>query len=115
MEPNSCFILVPEEEDKLFIWEGSSSNKFVRKCVRESAKKIRDVTPEIVKEGEESRDFWEILGGKHKSVFKPVQKDFETKFFMFHTATGQLAADRLYNYAIDDLTHETLALVDCKL
>ncbi|XP_022243845.1 supervillin-like isoform X3 [Limulus polyphemus] len=87
LRSRSSFVLVNTSKGIIFVWHGAKSPRDVQKTVMSAAKKLKDRQPkemmfdsgisiEIkeIREGSESRDFWEGLGGKNRHMYMSLLK-----------------------------------------
>lgn len=114
-----CFILVTPSE--VYTWFGHGSNEdeqtvavSISSTLAGSYKGTGGRTIVPVKEGEESADFWNDLGGKSSypthsvGEFPPV----EPRMFHCSTATGRFVVDEVENFDQTDLHDEDVFIID---
>jgi hypothetical protein len=68
---NSGDVFILDLFDKLYVWNGASSNRMEKAKAQDVATRIKDkdrntrATIVTIEEGSEPKEFWEPLGGKH--------------------------------------------------
>jgi hypothetical protein len=82
---NSGDVFILDLFDKLYVWNGASSNRMEKAKAQDVANRIKDkerntrAAIETIEEGSEPKEFWEHIGGKHPvSPVNQALQDEET-------------------------------------
>lgn len=112
---NSTDVFVIVTKTSITLWMG-------KKCTgdeREMGKKICgrfSRTPAMVFEGQEKKEFWDLLGGKEEYASEKIIQNAEDvrppRLFQLSNATGRLTASEIPNFIQDDLVPEDVMLLD---
>jgi hypothetical protein len=68
LNSNHCYILSTSSKQD-FVWVGANSTKFEQQISVEIAEGLKSTKATVINEGQESSEFWSILGGQEKYVF----------------------------------------------
>ncbi|XP_061361505.1 villin-4-like isoform X1 [Gastrolobium bilobum] len=113
---NSSYCYILHSGDTLFTWSGS----FTTSDDQELVDRMLDfIKPELQckpqKEGAESEQFWDLLGGKSEYPSQKIVRDDENDPHLFscNFSEGNLKAKEIYNFSQDDLMTEDIFILDC--
>ncbi len=121
LNSGDCFILI--NPTHVYIWNGSGSNDSEKEYCREIANVLANDYQgtgdrEIVtlNEGEESEEFWQIIGGKGDypqfGNGDSFNYSYEPRLFQASNATGAFRVEEISNYCQDDLTDDDIFILD---
>ncbi|KFO24519.1 advillin isoform X2 [Fukomys damarensis] len=101
-------------QGKLVVYEGSSGDE--RAMAKQLATVLCDGTEETVAEGQESAEFWDLLGGKTPYASdKRLQQeilDVQSRLFECSNKTGQFVVTEITDFTQDDLNPGDVMLLD---
>ncbi|XP_021097051.1 advillin isoform X3 [Heterocephalus glaber] len=101
-------------QGKLVIYEGSSGDE--RAMAKQLATVICDGTEETVAEGQESAEFWDLLGGKtpyaNEKRLQQEILDVQSRLFECSNKTGQFIVSEITDFTQDDLNPGDVMLLD---
>ncbi|PAA54967.1 hypothetical protein BOX15_Mlig033276g2, partial [Macrostomum lignano] len=105
--------LLTRGPDRLLVWRGRGSSQTDRELALELATSLLpDATPAEMTEGEETDEFWELLGGR-AAYFTGVDFYSACRLFKITTEEGYLKADDLgVDFAQSALTDSAIMLLD---
>lgn len=108
-----CFVLVTPT--KVYEWHGNGSSSTECKIASKIAsilKKSREL--EVLKEGSESDEFWDFLGGKgeYAKLKSSFEAPREPRLFQCSNAYGYFDAREIIDFAQDDLNPDDVFLLD---
>ncbi|XP_017769751.1 PREDICTED: villin-1 isoform X2 [Nicrophorus vespilloides] len=110
LNSNYCFVL--KKGKHYFIWCGNTSTG----DQREMAKHFTGKDFEIILEGKEPNEFWDLLGGKTAyTTSKMLSVDGLQKparLFQCSSGSGKFRAEELFNFSQSDLVPEDVMLLD---
>uniref|UniRef100_A0A8C2F9F1 Advillin n=1 Tax=Cyprinus carpio TaxID=7962 RepID=A0A8C2F9F1_CYPCA len=117
LNSNDVFLL--KSQNDVYLWYGKGSSGDERAMAKEVASFIgRGLSEEIMAEGQEPNEFWEILGGKgpyasdRRSSFLAVTLDHQPRLFECSNKTGQFIATEVTQFTQDDLREDDVMLLD---
>uniref|UniRef100_A0A3B4WN65 Advillin n=1 Tax=Seriola lalandi dorsalis TaxID=1841481 RepID=A0A3B4WN65_SERLL len=115
LNSNDVFLL--KSQSGIYLWYGKGSNGDERAMAREASSVIgQNGSEEIVAEGQESVEFWELLGGKAPYASgKRLQQmvlDHEPRLFECSNKTGRFIVTEVTQFTQDDLSEEDVMLLD---
>ncbi|KAL3632681.1 Villin-4 [Castilleja foliolosa] len=109
-----CYILL--NGSTVFIWLGNLTTTDDQELVERQLDIIKpDMLSKFQKEGAESEQFWELLGGKVEYSSEKIAKEAESDPHLFSCtlSKGDLKVTEVYNYNQDDLMTEDIFILDC--
>ncbi|XP_022911438.2 advillin isoform X2 [Onthophagus taurus] len=110
LNSNYCFVL--KKSKKYFVWSGINSTG----DQREMAKHFTGKDFELVLEGKEPQEFWDLLGGKAEYFTTKIaieENDLKCpRLFHFPNITNHFKIEEVFNFAQSDLTPEDIMLLD---
>ncbi|XP_044471123.1 villin-4-like isoform X1 [Mangifera indica] len=115
MNSSYCYIL--HNDSTVFTWSGSlttSENQDIVERLLDLIKPNLQSKPQ--KEGAESEQFWELLGGKSEYASQRIARETESDPHLFScifSKAGNLKVTEIYNFAQDDLMTEDIFILDC--
>ncbi|KAL3637015.1 Villin-4 [Castilleja foliolosa] len=100
-----CYILL--SGPTVFIWLGNLTTADDQELVERQL--------DIIKEGAESEQFWELLGGKFEYSSEKIatEAELDPHLFSCTLSKGDLKVTEVYNYNQDDLMTEDIFILDC--
>uniref|UniRef100_A0A1I8HKM8 HP domain-containing protein n=1 Tax=Macrostomum lignano TaxID=282301 RepID=A0A1I8HKM8_9PLAT len=114
LNSNDTFVLVSRQ--LVFIWCGKGTTGDEREAAKEVAKAVSRRDYALLCEGQETDQFWQLLGGKG-----PYQNDkrlqvsnsaFAPRLFQCSNAKGYFTAEEIAEFIQDDLIEEDVMLLD---
>ncbi|RYR77067.1 hypothetical protein Ahy_A01g001545 [Arachis hypogaea] len=115
LNSSHCYIL--HSETALFSWSGSLTTSEDHELVERMLDFIKpELQPKSHKEGIESEQFWELLGGKTEYPSQKIVrgKEHDPHLFSCHFSKGgDLKVKEIYNFSQDDLMTEDIFILDC--
>lgn len=94
-----------------FIWCGKHSQPHVKTCAHTTGS-IFSERPTLVSDGREPPNFWELLGGKGNYFNFPALPPAPPRLFICSQGTGRVDVEQEEIFAQEDLTSDTVALLD---
>ncbi|KAM5288964.1 advillin [Ctenodactylus gundi] len=114
LSSNDVFLLRTEAQHYLWCGKGSSGDE--RAMAKELARLLCDGTEETVAEGQESAEFWDLLGGKAPYANdKRLQQevlDVQPRLFECSNKTGRFIVTEVTDFTQDDLNPGDVMLLD---
>uniref|UniRef100_A0A8C1YDD2 Advillin n=1 Tax=Cyprinus carpio TaxID=7962 RepID=A0A8C1YDD2_CYPCA len=115
LNSNDVFLL--KSQNDVYLWYGKGSSGDERAMAKEVASFIgRGLSEEIMAEGQEPNEFWEILGGKGPYAsdrrLQQVTLDHQPRLFECSNKTGQFIATEVTQFTQDDLREDDVMLLD---
>uniref|UniRef100_A0A672LQY7 Advillin-like n=1 Tax=Sinocyclocheilus grahami TaxID=75366 RepID=A0A672LQY7_SINGR len=115
LNSNDVFLL--KSQNGIYLWYGKGSSGDERAMAKEVASFIgRGSSEEIMAEGQEPDEFWEILGGKGPYAsdrrLQQVTLDHQPRLFECSNKTGQFIATEVTQFTQDDLREDDVMLLD---
>ncbi|KAJ0023685.1 hypothetical protein NQD34_003584 [Periophthalmus magnuspinnatus] len=114
---NSGDVFLLKSETALYLWCGKGSSGDERQMARELAAVIgQSGSEELVAEGQEPVEFWELLGGKapyaNDKKLQQVVPDHQPRLFECSNKTGRFIASEIAQFTQDDLSEDDVMLLD---
>ncbi|KAI7748731.1 hypothetical protein M8C21_015892, partial [Ambrosia artemisiifolia] len=104
---NSSYCYILHQGSSVFTWIGNLRTPEVEELVERQLDVIKpNMQSKLQKEGSESEQFWEILGGKSEYPSQKIATDSESD-------PRELKVTEIYNFNQDDLMTEDLFILDC--
>ncbi|WMV14056.1 hypothetical protein MTR67_007441 [Solanum verrucosum] len=119
---NSSYCYILHSGSSVFTWTGNLTNSEDQELVERQLDLIKaschgmpDMQSKLQKEGAESEQFWEILGGKSEYPSEKIGRDAESDPHLFSCtfSKGELKVTEIYNFNQDDLMTEDVFILDC--
>ncbi|KAJ0068597.1 hypothetical protein NL108_009694, partial [Boleophthalmus pectinirostris] len=114
---NSGDVFLLKSESALYLWCGKGSSGDERQMAREVAAVIGQAgSEELVAEGQEPVEFWELLGGKapyaNDKKLQQVVPDHQPRLFECSNKTGRFIVSEIAQFTQDDLSEDDVMLLD---
>ncbi|XP_029450795.1 advillin [Rhinatrema bivittatum] len=114
LNSNDVFLLKTHKQ--YFLWYGKGSSGDEREMAKQLAGMLSSGAEETLAEGQESVEFWELLGGKSPYANdKRLQQevpDFHPRLFECSNKTGRFLVSEVTNFNQDDLNEGDVMLLD---
>ncbi|XP_060925962.1 advillin isoform X2 [Limanda limanda] len=115
LNSNDVFLL--KSQSGMFLWCGKGSSGDERAMAKEVNTVIgQNSSEEIVAEGQEPIEFWEILGGKspyaNEKRLQQTVLDHQPRLFECSNKTGRFIVSELTQFTQDDLNDDDIMLLD---
>jgi gelsolin len=113
---NSSYCYILHTESSVFTWLGNNTNSEDQELVERQLDLIKPgEQAKLQKEGTESEQFWELLGGKSEYSSQKIVKEAESDPHLFSCtfAKGDLKVTEIFNFSQDDLMTEDVFILDC--
>ncbi|XP_063946445.1 villin-4-like [Daucus carota subsp. sativus] len=112
---NSSHGYILHNGSSLFTWLGNLTTSEDQELVERLLDLIKpNVQPKPQKEGSESEQFWDMLGGKSEYPSQKVGRDVESDPHLFSCSfTNVMQVKEIYNFDQDDLMTEDIFILDC--
>ncbi|WOK95014.1 villin-4 isoform X1 [Canna indica] len=110
-----CYILL-HSGSTIFTWSGSLTTSVDQELVERLLDLIKpNVQSKTQKEGTETDQFWNILGGKSEYPSQKIAKEQESDPHLFSCtfSKGNLKVTEIFNFNQDDLMTEDIFILDC--
>uniref|UniRef100_H3DLM0 Advillin n=1 Tax=Tetraodon nigroviridis TaxID=99883 RepID=H3DLM0_TETNG len=114
---NSSDVFLLKSQTGVYLWCGKGSSGDERAMAKEVSSAIgRNGPEEIVAEGQEPFEFWELLGGKAAyASSKRLQQavlDHQPRLFECSNKTGRFIVTEVTHFTQDDLSEDDVMLLD---
>lgn len=115
LNSNDVFLL--KSESTIYLWCGKGSSGDERQMAKEVAAVIaRSGSEELMAEGQESVEFWELLGGKapyaNDKRLQQATLDHQPRLFECSNKTGRFIVSEISQFTQDDLSQDDVMLLD---
>ncbi|KAL8603877.1 hypothetical protein ACOMHN_049695 [Nucella lapillus] len=117
---NSNDVFIVDTEKDIYLWVGKGASEEEKKVASEVVKHIcpdRNVSDlKLVEEGQESPDFWDILGGQKPYATGSRQDEQGTempaRLFQCSNASGRFKVEEVVDFSQEDLCEDDVMLLD---
>ncbi|KAK1417102.1 hypothetical protein QVD17_26224 [Tagetes erecta] len=119
---NSSYCYILHQDSIVFNWYGSQTTTDDHDLTERQLDLIKpDLQTRVLKEGVESDQFWEILGGQTKYAAKKIPSEAESDPHLFSCTLSKgedlkglpMQVAEIYNFNQDDLMTEDILILDC--
>ncbi|KAK7265238.1 hypothetical protein RJT34_32855 [Clitoria ternatea] len=113
---NSSYCYILHSPPTVFSWSGGLTTSDDQELVDRMLDLIQpDLQCRPQKEGAESEQFWDLLGGKSEHPSQKIARDAENDPHLFscNFSEGNLKVTEIYNFSQDDLMTEDIFILDC--
>ncbi|KAM9443774.1 advillin [Clarias gariepinus] len=115
LNTNDVFLL--KTQRAVYLWYGKGSSGDERAMAKEmSAFLGKGLSEEIMAEGQEPMEFWQILGGKtpyaNDKRLQQAVNDHQPRLFECSNKTGKFIVTEISNFSQDDLNETDVMLLD---
>ncbi|PSS21406.1 Villin-4 like [Actinidia chinensis var. chinensis] len=113
---NSSYCCILYSGSTVFTWSGNLTTSEDQELVERQLDLIKpNMQSKTQKEGAESEQFWDLLGGKSEYPSQKIGKDAESDPHLFSCTftKGDLKVTEIYNFNQDDLMTEDIYILDC--
>ncbi|XP_019439362.1 PREDICTED: villin-4-like isoform X1 [Lupinus angustifolius] len=114
---NSCYCYILHNGPVVFTWSGSSATAVDHDLVERMLDLIKpNLQTKPQREGTESEQFWDLLGGKSEYPSQKVFREAESDPHLFSCdfSKGNLKVTEIYNFSQDNLMTEDIFILDCR-
>ncbi|KAL9150975.1 hypothetical protein ABFS82_11G023600 [Erythranthe guttata] len=113
---NSSYCYILHSGSSLFTWSGNLTSSDSQEIVERQLDLIKpNMQSKLQKEGAESEQFWDLLGGKSEYPSLKISREAEADPHLFSCTftKGDLKVTEVYNFSQDDLMTEDIFILDC--
>ncbi|XVF69972.1 hypothetical protein PTKIN_Ptkin11bG0123800 [Pterospermum kingtungense] len=113
---NSSYCYILHSGSTVFTWAGNLTSPDDQELVERQLDIIKpNLQSKPQKEGSESEQFWELLGGKSEYPSQKISREPEGDPHLFSCtfSKGNLKVMEIYNFTQDDLMTEDIFILDC--
>ncbi|CAG7886709.1 unnamed protein product [Brassica rapa] len=116
---NSSYCYILHNDSSVFTWMGNLATSTDQELVERQLDLIKpNLQTRAQKEGSESEQFWELLGGKTEYSSQKLTKEPESDPHLFSCTFTKVfvmfwQVTEIYNFTQDDLMTEDIFIVDC--
>nr|CAH66716.1 OSIGBa0118P15.6 [Oryza sativa] len=114
---NSSYCYILHNGNTVFTWTGNLTTSLDNDLVERQLDVIKpDLPSRSQKEGRETDQFWELLGGKCKYSNKKIGKENESDPHLFSCilSKGNQKVKEIHHFTQDDLMAEDIFVLDCR-
>ncbi|KZV33943.1 villin-4, partial [Dorcoceras hygrometricum] len=113
---NSSYCYILFNGSSVFTWSGSLTTSEDQELVERMLDLIKpNMQSKLQKEGAESDQFWDLLGGKSEYPSQKIAREFESDPHLFSCTLlkDDLKVTEVHNFNQDDLMTEDIFILDC--
>ncbi|KAL8467765.1 hypothetical protein ACS0TY_031125 [Phlomoides rotata] len=113
---NSSYCYILHSGSSVFTWSGNLTTSEAQEVVERQLDLIKpNMQAKLQKEGSESEQFWDLLGGKSEYPSQKISREAESdpRLFSCTLAKGDLKVTEVYNFDQNDLMTEDIFILDC--
>ncbi|XP_047330593.1 villin-4-like [Impatiens glandulifera] len=113
---NSAYCYILHNGSTVFTWSGNLTNSEDQELVERQLDILKpNLQSKPQKDGNESEQFWELLGGKAEYSSQKIIQDAENDPHLFSCTylKESLQVKEIYNFNQDDLMTEDIVILDC--
>ncbi|KAJ8767437.1 hypothetical protein K2173_017481 [Erythroxylum novogranatense] len=113
---NSSYCYILHNDSSVYTWSGNMTTTEDLELVERQLDLIKpNVQVKPQKEGSESEQFWDLLGGKAEHPSQKIGREAENDPHLFCCAfsKGNLKVTEIYSFNQDDLMTEDIFILDC--
>ncbi|MED6145064.1 Villin-4 [Stylosanthes scabra] len=113
---NSSYCFILHNGPAVFTWSGSATTATDQELVERMLDLIKpNLQSKPQREGTESEQFWDLLGGKSEYPSQKITREAESDPHLFscNFSKGNLKVTEVYNFSQDDLMTEDIFILDC--
>uniref|UniRef100_A0A5B7BTV7 Putative villin-4 n=1 Tax=Davidia involucrata TaxID=16924 RepID=A0A5B7BTV7_DAVIN len=113
---NSSYCYIFHSGSSVFTWSGSLTTTEDQELIERHLDLIKpNMQSKAQKEGAESEQFWDLLGGKSEYPGQKIGRGAEGDPHLFSCtfSKGELKVTEIYNFNQDDLMTEDIFILDC--
>lgn len=113
---NSNDVFMLKHQEGCFVWCGKGSSGDERQMAKQVASVISKGAQEIIAEGMEPLEFWDLLGGRapyaNDKRLQQVEPDHQPRLFECSNKTGRFIVTEVTQFTQDDLIEDDVMLLD---
>ncbi|KAM7278647.1 hypothetical protein ACFE04_005781 [Oxalis oulophora] len=113
---NSAYCYILQSDSTVFTWSGNLTSTVDQELMERMLDLIKpNLQTKSHKEGYESEQFWELLGGKTEYASNKIAKEAETEPHLFACSFSNedLKVTEIYSFTQDDLMTEDIFILSC--
>ncbi|KAJ8634576.1 hypothetical protein MRB53_008843 [Persea americana] len=114
---NSSYCYILQNGSTVFTWSGNLTTSEDQELAERQLDLIKpNVQSKPQREGSESEQLWNLLGGKSEYPSQKIGKDAESDPHLFSCtfSKGNLKVTEIFNFSQDDLMTEDIFILDCQ-
>ncbi|ORY82671.1 hypothetical protein BCR37DRAFT_392871 [Protomyces lactucae-debilis] len=114
----SGFVYILQQPEQVTIWQGRGAAPAEVEAAREFAHSLSDATPIVLREGDESPDFWKALGGQGRyasASYWKLKKDFKhyrTALYTVDHVDQRIHISMKEAFSVADLKGDKVHVID---
>ncbi|KAJ4709284.1 villin 4 [Melia azedarach] len=112
---NSSYCYILHSGSTVFTWSGNLTSSEDQELLERQLDLIKpNLQSKPQKEGSESEQFWDLLGGKSEYPSQKIAREAESDAHLFSCtfSKGNLKVTEIYNFSQDDLMTEDIFILD---